>query len=215
MAADLSQPDSAPVNGGFVFINKTSTSLTNTTAEVWAVASHASKTHRRQHKKRTGRPSSGARGKPILPRPILSSDSAVLASKTGTVDAQCHRARERPGVSSYLQINANVVAGDDVSRRRRRRIENLEDRLKVPSHTAFHLRKGQAEPDKRQQNQVRHATLPMLWKGDFDPFAATAIPLSFSEHEVLHFARQFYVFVAKPSDKNAVWRSRISDFRSS
>jgi hypothetical protein len=214
MAADTSQPDSAPVNEGFVFINKTSTSLTNTTAEVWAVASHASKTHRRQHKKRTGRPPPGARGKPILPRPTLSSNSAVLAGKTGTVDAQSHRAREITGVLSYLQINANVVTGDDVSRRRQL-IENPEDHLEVPSNTAFRLRKGQAEPDKGQQNQVRNATLPMLWKGNSDPFAATALPLSFSEHEVLHFARRFYVFVAKPSDKNAVWRSRISDFRSS
>jgi hypothetical protein len=213
MCKDRSQAGSASVRGGFVFINKTSTNWTNTTDEVWAVASHASKTHRRQHKKRTVRPCPGTKEKSILPRPILPSISAVIASQIGTINAQRPRPGERSAFSSYLQIKPNVVTKDGVSNSKLL-IESQEDYPDVLTSTAFHLQKSQAKSDKRHDHVCNTAS-PMFWKGNSDPFAVAALPLGPSEHEVLHFAKRFYVFVAKPSDKNAVWRSPISDFRSS
>lgn len=55
----------------------------------------------------------------------------------------------------------------------------------------------------------------ILWKGNSDPFATTAVPLAAYNNEILRRAQKFFIFTARPDRPNAVFRTPIADTRNS
>ncbi|ETI25666.1 hypothetical protein G647_02440 [Cladophialophora carrionii CBS 160.54] len=211
-------------NQSYLFINKTSTTLAKNPEESFTISSHVSKTHRRWLKEERLRKLHASSGKAVVQRSILPAKAQSQAfgparlappegytsARTVTGSNQPQGSRGGPGAPTSGPVTAGLSA--------------WTSGYPEYSRAVYHFEDGQATDDqehgipvKEKGRRVQAGDRPSLtpFRGNSDPFSVAALPLAAQDHEILRQAQRFFVFVACPDNRSAVWRAPIADSSSS
>lgn len=179
----------APVPKDFLFINKHSAHLENDPVESFNITSHVSRHHRKWLKNERQKRLKSSIGGP------LSRANAQVPADAG---------------SSTTPSPRPVASGScshEQSRQRQGSLQRLTSKLSscMPDEGAATC--GEVS------GLYNHALL--AYKGNSDPFAATAIRLGPAEAEAIASASGFLVFAAWPEKANSVFRAQLGDYTNS
>ncbi|EXJ57297.1 hypothetical protein A1O7_07644 [Cladophialophora yegresii CBS 114405] len=211
-------------NQSFLFINKTSTTLAKNPEESFTISSHVSKTHRRWLKEERLRKLNASSGKAVVQRSILPAKAQTQAvgpaslappefytsARTVVSSDQPQGSRSASGALESGPVTARPSAWTSRYSEHSRPVYQFEDSQATDDQ-------GQGHPVKERRRHGRAGNRPSLapFRGNSDPFSAAALPLAAKDHEILRQAQRFFVFVASPDNRSAVWRAPIADFSSS
>lgn len=205
-----------PYAGPLLFINKTPDTLKKNPQESFTISSHVSKAHRRWQKEEKLKKLKASSSKTTIPRTILPSKSQILPAGSSKLAPLASYVPARATAGSDPLQGTGTGSGSEAHSGTDGRLPRTEY---SPSVYPF---EGSQERDDQQREshknrRIRANNRPALnpFRGNSDPFSAAALPLAAHDHEIIRHAQRFFVFVAWPDKKSAVWRAPISDSSSS
>lgn len=216
MAKDQSNADKVtnPYTGPLLFINKTSDTLVKDPHESFTISSHVSKTHRKWQKEEKLRQLKASSGKAAIYRSILPSKSQISSvGSSKLAPLASHVPARATAGSNPLQGTGSASEPYNGPDRSLLRAEY--------GHSVYPFEGSQEKDDQQRappkNRRIRANNRPSLtpFRGNSDPFSAAALPLAAHDHEIIRHAQQFFVFVAWPDKRSAVWRAPIADSSSS
>jgi hypothetical protein len=210
--SDKEERGSSQYGGPLLFINKTSTTLDKTPQDSFIISSHVSKNHRKWLKEEKLKRLLASSGRAVVQRALYPAVQGLPRDGSGPSD---------PSARSFVPADERNAGG-----LRSRGVQPGQDLAKGSPALAdehnrpvYRFERGQADHDQGHQaagpsrRRFVASNRPSLapLRGGSDPFSATALPLAAQDHEILRLARRFFVFVASPDKKSAVWRAPIAD----
>ena len=216
-----------PYTGPLLFINKTSVTLARDPGETFTIFSHVSKTHRKWLKEEKLKNLHASSGKAVVQRAILPvKQQTQVVGSSRQVPLVSYRPARAPTHPNQWRgdMRTSYASGFD----RAGGNSGPSTISYLPSgdylQPVYPFEAGQEKydqereaPSKAWNKRFRASNRPPLapFKGNSDPFSAAALPLAARDHEIIRQAQQFFVFVAWPDKRSAVWRAPISDSSSS
>lgn len=213
--------------GRFLFINKTSSTLSGDSEERFTISSHVSKTHRKWLKDEKLRKLQASEGKAVAQRNLLPSKLQIQpVGASGNAPPGRYEA-SRKFIGSNQTQGSSRTSGADASGSATAKTATWNggyDPISDYSQPVYPFEEGQDNDyqehgvqSKQASTHVRTSHWPSLspFRGNSDPFAAAALPLGARDHEIIRQAKQFFVFVASPDKRSTVWRAPIADASSS
>ncbi|KIY03713.1 uncharacterized protein Z520_00404 [Fonsecaea multimorphosa CBS 102226] len=228
MDKDNNEDDDArvrkPYGGPFLFINKTSETLTRSRDESFTISSHVSKTHRKWLKEEKLRRLHASGSKAVAAqRTILPAATSRIPGVGPSSDAS---GEGHPGPARAPADPSQLQHDGSASRATARHSAGVRIRGDEHNSQPVYPFEGSQEnidqqrtvPPEAWNRRALAINRPSLgfWKGNSDPFSAAAVSLAAPDHhEIIRLAQRFFVFVAWPEKTNALWRAPIGDTSSS